>query len=443
MNRFSALLLLSAVMVTLPVQAQTLSARQLLDRHAASVVRVEAVVEYDFGEMADMMGMAPTQQTTLQSVAVVVDDRHVAVQTSGVEATAPPFALMGPDGGPEIGAELKSIHVVLADGTKLSATVVSKITGSGASLLRVESKRGVELKPVDMKTPSGSGVGDDIVAIARMSKRFDLVARIERGYLSGDKPTKAGLLQQGIQTSGCAVFDRGGRFVGMTVRSRARPENPSMLLSMMPDPSDAPVVIVSAKRLAAALPRGEKPVAPKPSGPTSEAFESADADDSGSVSEKEFTDYAAQRLQGQDDAFFKRFFKLVDANSNGKLDTAEFEKRMEALQKMRSGGDGGEGAGADEEQPRRRRRRPDPGPRDLDDKEGDYDKVARRAVARDSFPVLDEPDMTPAAKSELEDDESVIGVVCDGEARAYPIAVMGRHELANDICGDTPIAVSW
>ena len=81
--------------------------------------------------------------------------------------------------------------------------------------------------------------------------------------------------------------------------------------------------------------------------------------------------------------------------------------------------------------------------RDLDDKEGDYENNARRAAKRDAFPVFDNPDMTAAGESSIDDQEYVIGVHCDGEAKAYPVAVMGRHELGNDICGETHITVSW
>ncbi len=73
----------------------------------------------------------------------------------------------------------------------------------------------------------------------------------------------------------------------------------------------------------------------------------------------------------------------------------------------------------------------------------DYDALAERRLPRDAFPVLDDPPMAPAGAADVDDDEPVIGVVCDGEARAYPVAVMGRHELVNDTCGETPITASW
>jgi len=73
----------------------------------------------------------------------------------------------------------------------------------------------------------------------------------------------------------------------------------------------------------------------------------------------------------------------------------------------------------------------------------DFAQHTRRAVPRDSFPVLSNPRLTPAARAALRDDEWVIGIARKKEAKAYPIAVMGLHELGNDTCGGEPIAVSW
>ena len=142
---------------------------------------------------------------------------------------------------------------------------------------------------------------------------------------------------------------------------------------------------------------------------------------------EQFIEYASGRIEGSE-AFFESFFSGVDKDNDGKVSPEEFEGRMAVLQRVR------EGAGANPEPSTRR---------DTDDVEGDFDREARRAVGRDSFPVFNHPELTPAAKATLGAEEPVIGVVCDGEARAYPIAVMGVHELGNDMCGKTPIAVSW
>jgi hypothetical protein len=39
--------------------------------------------------------------------------------------------------------------------------------------------------------------------------------------------------------------------------------------------------------------------------------------------------------------------------------------------------------------------------------------------------------------------DRVIGLVINGEARAYPVRVLALHELVNDVVGGVPVAVSW
>ena len=76
--------------------------------------------------------------------------------------------------------------------------------------------------------------------------------------------------------------------------------------------------------------------------------------------------------------------------------------------------------------------------------EAHYDLAARRAAPRDAFPVLFDPQLAPADKAKgVRDDEPVIGIAIGAEAKAYPVAIMGRHELVNDTCGGRPIAASW
>jgi hypothetical protein len=73
--------------------------------------------------------------------------------------------------------------------------------------------------------------------------------------------------------------------------------------------------------------------------------------------------------------------------------------------------------------------------------------IGYQAVPRDAFPVFDNPTMLTAEAAEKDDSiydrDPVIGVYHNGEAKAYPITVMGVHELGNDTIGGVPIAVSW
>lgn len=73
--------------------------------------------------------------------------------------------------------------------------------------------------------------------------------------------------------------------------------------------------------------------------------------------------------------------------------------------------------------------------------------IGYQAVPRDAFPVFDDPPMLSASEAEetgvIFDRDAIIGVALNGEAKAYPITVMGVHELGNDTIGGVPIAVSW
>ena len=48
-----------------------------------------------------------------------------------------------------------------------------------------------------------------------------------------------------------------------------------------------------------------------------------------------------------------------------------------------------------------------------------------------------------SAERQMTDTEQVIGVSINGDARAYPINVLSRHEIVNDVVGGESIAVTW
>jgi hypothetical protein len=53
------------------------------------------------------------------------------------------------------------------------------------------------------------------------------------------------------------------------------------------------------------------------------------------------------------------------------------------------------------------------------------------------------PEFVRADQAPLLDDELVIGVVLDGEAKAYPITVLRFREMVDDELGGIPILVTW
>ncbi|MEK7423785.1 MAG: DUF3179 domain-containing protein [Actinomycetota bacterium] len=62
----------------------------------------------------------------------------------------------------------------------------------------------------------------------------------------------------------------------------------------------------------------------------------------------------------------------------------------------------------------------------------------------DGIPPIDEPRFLPAAEVDfLAENEPVLAVDIDGEARAYPVQILIWHEIVNDTIADIPVAVTY
>jgi len=61
----------------------------------------------------------------------------------------------------------------------------------------------------------------------------------------------------------------------------------------------------------------------------------------------------------------------------------------------------------------------------------------------DSILPIYEPEFVAAEDAPLSEEELVIAVSIDGEAKAYPITVLRFREMVNDEIAGTPILVSW
>ena len=74
-----------------------------------------------------------------------------------------------------------------------------------------------------------------------------------------------------------------------------------------------------------------------------------------------------------------------------------------------------------------------------------FERDARRPVRRDYFQVLHDPPFVNADEAEdlVESHLPVLGVVYNGVAKAYPIRVLGLHEICNDSIADEPIVTSY
>ncbi len=72
----------------------------------------------------------------------------------------------------------------------------------------------------------------------------------------------------------------------------------------------------------------------------------------------------------------------------------------------------------------------------------------QRGVGRDTIPPVKDPEFARPddprlVAAQVTDETEVLGVVYDGIAKAYPMAVMDRQEVVNDQFGETPVAVLW
>ncbi len=73
----------------------------------------------------------------------------------------------------------------------------------------------------------------------------------------------------------------------------------------------------------------------------------------------------------------------------------------------------------------------------------DYNVVT--VLPRDAIPAIDNPKFSTVdeANERYAEDELVLGVEFNGEARAYSIPMLSSHEIVNDTVGGVKIAVTW
>ncbi len=72
------------------------------------------------------------------------------------------------------------------------------------------------------------------------------------------------------------------------------------------------------------------------------------------------------------------------------------------------------------------------------------EEIAWGGVVKDGIPSLDNPAMVAAgAAGYLRDDDLVFGVAINGDVRAYPLRIMGWHEMFNDTIGGMPVALAY
>ncbi len=62
---------------------------------------------------------------------------------------------------------------------------------------------------------------------------------------------------------------------------------------------------------------------------------------------------------------------------------------------------------------------------------------------KDGIPALDHPTFDAPSQTPFADDERVLGVFINGQAKAYPYSILNWHEIVNDSIGGVPVSVTY
>ena len=67
----------------------------------------------------------------------------------------------------------------------------------------------------------------------------------------------------------------------------------------------------------------------------------------------------------------------------------------------------------------------------------------RQIIPRGRIAAVNAPTYVPASEAEIKPSSWVLGVIIDGQARAYSLNLLNAHEVVNDTIGDTNFAAVW
>ena len=74
--------------------------------------------------------------------------------------------------------------------------------------------------------------------------------------------------------------------------------------------------------------------------------------------------------------------------------------------------------------------------------EGDYSPILT-VLPKDAIPAILHPTFVSAQHAQVAPDATMIGVVINGEAHAYAVALLNAHEIVNDVVGGEQVATTW
>jgi hypothetical protein len=70
-------------------------------------------------------------------------------------------------------------------------------------------------------------------------------------------------------------------------------------------------------------------------------------------------------------------------------------------------------------------------------------ELVQGCPGKDCIPSIDNPSFEEGSVEWLEGDARVIGLEVNGDARAYPLKILSKHEIVNDEVGGEPVAVTY
>ena len=70
-------------------------------------------------------------------------------------------------------------------------------------------------------------------------------------------------------------------------------------------------------------------------------------------------------------------------------------------------------------------------------------KDYQQLLPRGEIAAITDPQYVSAEEANIADDSYVLGVVIEGQARAYSLNILNNHEVVNDRIGDLAYAAVW
>ncbi len=81
---------------------------------------------------------------------------------------------------------------------------------------------------------------------------------------------------------------------------------------------------------------------------------------------------------------------------------------------------------------------------DFDKTSVDFRDIISGGPRKDGIPPIDDPKFKPVSEiNHLADTEPVIGLIVNGEKKAYPLQILMWHEIVNDEIGGVPVSVTF